>query len=527
MIAAGHPCPVTAGAGGLIDRAWCLDSMAPVIAGLPGWLTEETVTRPELLVHRDGPVEVYYTPFDWVNTGARIVLIGICPGRHQMLVAVREARRVLVKGGTVAEALEAADASASFAGRTRGNLVQMLDGIGVPGALGITTSSSLFGEHQDLADSNSMCNFTVQVNGENYRGSSPRVAEVPFLRAYLTQVLGAALDMMPDALVVPLGKAVSTAVTTLLVEEGRLDPRRCLLGFPHPSGQNGHRAAAFRQQRDELTARVRAWFGTPSSRTLAPVAAAPERPTAASRLPAPAGQHVGPGQPDRRSQTAVVLPPGLYERLEGYAHRRKWPVAKAAAFFIETGLNRADPAPPPAPVLKMRRLHNQENVHAKAVYLADLLSAAGPGLRAAGLGPIRPHGHSRRIALPADLAVAAVSEIRLMASQSCTRLNLVTLSRSGNPYESEALLELLKQRYGDTLTAQLPASTQIRWHARTAADVIDFASLSLHDGGYATGDLATAATWVVTCCQAWISALSADPLSREELIPPVNTPVTR
>src|SRR5450755_4828943 len=95
---ASHPCLVAAGAGGLIDGAWCLDTMAPVITALPARLTAETVTQSDLLVHRDGPVEVYYTPFDWVNTGARVVLVGICPGLHQMLLAVREARRVLLGG---------------------------------------------------------------------------------------------------------------------------------------------------------------------------------------------------------------------------------------------------------------------------------------------------------------------------------------------------------------------------------------------------------------------------------------------
>ena len=94
-----HPCPVRVGAGGLIDGSWCLDAMAPVISQLPDGLTEDTVTRPELLVHRAGPVEIFYTPFDWVNTSARLVLVGICPGRHQMLLAVQEARRVLRAGG--------------------------------------------------------------------------------------------------------------------------------------------------------------------------------------------------------------------------------------------------------------------------------------------------------------------------------------------------------------------------------------------------------------------------------------------
>jgi hypothetical protein len=296
---ASHPCPVRAGAGGLIDNAWCLDTMAPVITGLPASLTELTVTRPELLVHRDGPVEVYYTPFDSVNTGARIVMVGICPGRHQMLPAVRQARRVLLAGGTVAQALAAADAAASFAGPTRGNLVRMLDRIGVHSALGIASTASFFGEHQDLADSSSLCNFTVQVNGEDYHGRSPRVGRVPFLRAYVTQVLGAALEMMPGALIVPLGEAVSTAVTRLLVEEGHLDPRRCLLGFPHPSGANNGRVTAFLRDPGDLAARVRAWFRERGGRVGSPDATRAER-TPASARSAPASHET-----DRWRSTGV------------------------------------------------------------------------------------------------------------------------------------------------------------------------------------------------------------------------------
>lgn len=126
-------------------------------------------------------------------------------------------------------------------------------------------------------------------------------------------------------------------------------------------------------------------------------------------------------------------------------------------------------------------------VHPVRIYLADLLSNAGTGLRAVGLGPIRPHGHSRRIELPADLTVAPRAEVRLMASQSCTRLTLVTLAPSGNPQESETLLEMLRGRYAEALAAQLPGRTQVRWHARTTADVIDFASLQLHNGAMRRG----------------------------------------
>jgi len=166
---ASHPFPVQAGAGGLIDQSWCLDMMAPVIEQLPDWLPEETITRPELLIHRDGPVEVFYTPFDSVNTKAKVVLVGICPGRHQMFLAVQEARRVLRAGGTVAQALTSADATGSFAGPMRRNLVRMLDEIGLHEALGIGSTASLFGEHEDLADTGSVCNFTVQLRGGGAR----------------------------------------------------------------------------------------------------------------------------------------------------------------------------------------------------------------------------------------------------------------------------------------------------------------------------------------------------------------------
>lgn len=43
----------------------------------------------------------------------------------------------------------------------RRNLVRMLDDIGLHEALGIGSTASLFGEHQDLADTSSMCSFTV------------------------------------------------------------------------------------------------------------------------------------------------------------------------------------------------------------------------------------------------------------------------------------------------------------------------------------------------------------------------------
>jgi hypothetical protein len=134
-----------------------------------------------------------------------------------------------------------------------------------------------------------------------------------------------------------------------------------------------------------------------------------------------------------------------------------------------------------------------------------------------GYGPIRPYGHSRRIGLPPDLAVADRSEVRLMAGRSYTRLTLVALSPSGSRDESEAILELLRERYHDALAARLPAGTDIRWHARIASDVIDFAALTLANGGYLSGEVDLAADWVVTCCREWLEAVRASPVTDAEL----------
>ncbi len=45
-----------------------------------------------LLLDRDGPVSVYYAPFDYIITKARVVIVGITPGPTQMSNAVRVAR---------------------------------------------------------------------------------------------------------------------------------------------------------------------------------------------------------------------------------------------------------------------------------------------------------------------------------------------------------------------------------------------------------------------------------------------------
>ena len=290
-----HRCRIRDGAGGLISPSWCLRDFASVLLQLPADLTEDAVVRPELRLYGDGNgLEVYYTPFELVNTDARVVLVGITPGRHQMFLAVREVAAALRAGASAVEALQRANGVASFAGGMRSNLVRMLDGIGLADALGIASAASLFDEHQHLAATTSAITHAVFVNGENYTGHRPPIDEPAILRAFITQVLAGQLAAAPDALVIPLGKAASTAVQ-MCVDAGALDASRCLLDFPNPSGSNGHRVRHYEQRRDAMTATVADWFGADA-----------QRPEAIASVPVPAQPKAGAASVSRPSLDALA-----------------------------------------------------------------------------------------------------------------------------------------------------------------------------------------------------------------------------
>ena len=138
----------------------------------------------------------------------------------------------------------------------RRNLVTMLDQIGLAETLDIATTDDLFGSAHSLASHMSALAFPVFINGRNYTGS--QITRDPVFLALIRQVLAAQLLQAAQALVVPLGNAAADAVG-LLIAEGVIDPGRCLLGFPHPSGANGHRLAQFEARRVELATIVSRW----------------------------------------------------------------------------------------------------------------------------------------------------------------------------------------------------------------------------------------------------------------------------
>jgi hypothetical protein len=255
-----HTCPVDWAArrgllvGSPVERTWCLTMQRKTLMGLQ----VIDAKAPELLLWRDDSLSIYFAPFDWVNREAKIMLVGITPGHHQATEALKEARRCLDAGLPNEEALRCADAVGSFSGPMRTNLVTMLDGIGIGEALEIETTARLFDTHHHLAAHASAIDYPVFLNNENYGGTNPSLVGHNVLSSLVRACLGARVAMAPDALIVPLGKAAQDAVK-MLADQGLLDRRRCLLGFPHPSGANGWRTRQYAERQMDLQKAVTTW----------------------------------------------------------------------------------------------------------------------------------------------------------------------------------------------------------------------------------------------------------------------------
>ena len=78
-----------------LDAAAHFAQFAARIAALPDRerLTRDDLLVPDLLLHREGRLAIYYAPFDYINPLAKVVLVGISPGFRQMEIALRESRR--------------------------------------------------------------------------------------------------------------------------------------------------------------------------------------------------------------------------------------------------------------------------------------------------------------------------------------------------------------------------------------------------------------------------------------------------
>ncbi|WP_449599293.1 hypothetical protein [Paenibacillus sp. Marseille-Q9583] len=184
-------------------------------------LSKDDLQVDKLLMKRSGKLEMYYAPHnEYINPSAKVIIIGLTPGFTQMRIAIQEAVIGLKAGLLDEEVCRKAKEAARFAGSMRSTLIHMLDTLGLHQYLNLTSCDQLFQKQQTNLHTTSLLRFPVFVEKKN--------------------------------LIIPLGKTVE-GMLQLMVSEGKLDDHRCLWGFPHPSGANGHRFKQFASQQENMT----------------------------------------------------------------------------------------------------------------------------------------------------------------------------------------------------------------------------------------------------------------------------------
>lgn len=235
-----------------LDKASRLRSLVPLAP--PGSLSQ---LPPGLFLFDDALFSVVYAPLDHVNTGARIVLAGLTPSWRQAQVAYTAHAQLL--GWEDDEAGLEIKRRSAFSGSMRANLVEMLDALSIHRHLGLDSTEALFDTHAAALHATNVLRYPVFKAGKGYSGQNPRASGHAFLRAMLERLCAPELARVPNALIVPLGRAAEDGLEHLS-QLGLLRRERWLRGFPHPSAANGRRKSEFARARGELEWQAQAWF---------------------------------------------------------------------------------------------------------------------------------------------------------------------------------------------------------------------------------------------------------------------------
>ena len=218
----------------------------------------------DLLIERNGNIEIYYASHnEYINSKAKIFIIGITPGFQQMSTAIATARKELELETDIEEIQYKCKVAGRFSGSLRKNVISMLDYIKLNEALDISSCSDLFEDKDYLLHTISLIPYPVFVKKQNYSGHTPRLLKSDFLMKYVYDNFInelKSIEKFKDILLIPLGKAVEE-VLLKLSKEGFICEKQILRGFPHPSGANVNRVNQLEENKESLIKQIKENIG--------------------------------------------------------------------------------------------------------------------------------------------------------------------------------------------------------------------------------------------------------------------------
>lgn len=221
---------------------------------------KESILNKKFELYNKNNMKIYYAPHNEItNKKAKIFIVGITPGWTQTCIAYKTAHEGLIKELEHERIKQECKRNSRFAGSMRTNLIEMLDNLGLHEKLSINSCSELFENKDELLHTTSMIPYPVFIKDKNYTGSSPKILDNEVLESYLKKYFYKEVEQLPNVLIIPLGKAVEE-VLELMINNNLIKREQCLLGFPHPSGANGHRKKQFAESKKQLLKTIDEYF---------------------------------------------------------------------------------------------------------------------------------------------------------------------------------------------------------------------------------------------------------------------------
>ena len=204
-------------------------------------IDKQSVVTDDFLLNKEGNLEIYYAPFDYINSKAKIVIVGITPGLQQMI----QSFQVIKEGKSLKEVKDLS----SFKGSMRTTLIKYMDELKINKIIKIKSCESLFNLDNKYLHTTSLVKYPVFDKGKNYSGVN--ILKKRMLLNFIEKNFLKELKMHQNSIIIPLGNTVSSTIDFLNINY-QLKLRCFLKGFPHPSGLNVRKNIQFKENKNQM-----------------------------------------------------------------------------------------------------------------------------------------------------------------------------------------------------------------------------------------------------------------------------------
>ncbi|CAN0620237.1 conserved protein of unknown function [Burkholderia multivorans] len=203
-------------------------------------LGADGIAAPQFSLGQSGTHELRYTPFEYINRDAKLVIVGITPGNTQLALSYGKAQELLRQGYPVDLIQREIKTVGAFGGPSmRPNLLKMLRHFRFEQLLGIPDVELLWGSDADLLQSTSVVPHAAFKAGKMFAGSFDEVLASPLLsECFRDCFVPSVQEMDSETLFVGLGPCPEAALDWC-VQHGALQRKQVLGAFCHPSSTGG------------------------------------------------------------------------------------------------------------------------------------------------------------------------------------------------------------------------------------------------------------------------------------------------